>query len=121
MEFHPPQRILLGPGPSNVESRVLRAMAAPVLGYLDPVYLRFLEGLQVLLRRVFETENRVTFSMSGTGGAGMEACIANLVEPGEEVVVCVNGFFGQRMAEMVERLGGKPVRVDAEWGHPIDM
>src|SRR5512147_1873030 len=92
-DFHPPQRILLGPGPSNVESRILRAMAAPVLGYLDPVYLGFLDELQRMLRQVFETSNRVTFSVPGTGGAGMETCIANLVEPGEEVVVCVNGFF----------------------------
>ena len=99
--FHPPQRLLLGPGPSNVEARVLQAMLKPILGYLDPVYLSCLDEIQRLLRSVFETGNRVTFSMSGTGGAGMEAVLANLVEEGDEVLVCVNGFFGQRAAELV--------------------
>lgn len=119
--FHPPQRLLLGPGPSNVEARVLQAMLKPILGYLDPVYLGCLDEIQKLLRSVFETGNRVTFSMSGTGGAGMEAVLANLIEEGDEVLVCVNGFFGQRAAELVERWGGKVIRVDAEWGHPLDM
>ncbi len=119
--FNPPQRILLGPGPSNVEARVLQAMMSPMLGYLDPIYLRCLDEIQALLRQVFETGNRVTFSMSGTGGAGMETCVANLVEPGEEVLVCVNGFFGQRMAELVERWGGRTVRVEADWGRPLEM
>ncbi len=119
--FHPPQRILLGPGPSNIEPRVLQAMIAPLLGYLDPVYLECMNEIQRLLRAVFETSNRVTFPVSGTGGAGMEACIANLVEAGEEVVVCVNGFFGQRAAELVERWGGRVIRVEAEWGQPLDM
>ena len=92
--FHPPQRILLGPGPSNIDPRVLQALVKPILGYLDPLYLDCLDEIQSLLRSVFETENRVTLSVSGTGGSGMEACIANLVEDGEEVLVCVNGFFG---------------------------
>jgi alanine-glyoxylate transaminase/serine-glyoxylate transaminase/serine-pyruvate transaminase len=121
MSFNPPQRILLGPGPSNVETRVLQAMGAPLLGYLDPVYLKCMDEIQSLLRSVFETRNRVTFSISGTGGAGMEACVANLVEEGEEVLVCVNGFFGQRAADMVERWGGRAIRVEADWGTPIDM
>ncbi len=119
--FHPPQRVLLGPGPSNVEPRILQAMMAPILGYLDPLYLDCLDEIQKQLRAVFETGNRVTFSVSGTGGAGMEACIANLVEEGEEVVVCVNGFFGQRAAGLVERWGGKVLHVDAPWGQPLDM
>jgi len=119
--FYPPQRILLGPGPSNVEPRVLQAMLKPILGYMDPVYLQCLDHIQRLLRVVFETENRVTFSMSGTGGAGMEACLANLIEEGEQVVVCVNGFFGQRAAEIAERWGARIIRVEAEWGQPIDM
>jgi alanine-glyoxylate transaminase / serine-glyoxylate transaminase / serine-pyruvate transaminase len=118
---HPPQRILLGPGPSNVEPRVLQAMLKPILGYMDPVYLQCLDHIQRLLRAVFETENRVTFSMSGTGGAGMEACLANLLEEGEEVVVCVNGFFGQRAAEIAARWGARVIRVEADWGQPIDM
>jgi alanine-glyoxylate transaminase/serine-glyoxylate transaminase/serine-pyruvate transaminase len=119
--FNPPQRILLGPGPSNIDARILKAMQTPLLGHLDPLYLQCMNDIQNLLRAVFETKNRVTFSISGTGGAGMEACIANLVEEGEAVLVCVNGFFGQRVAEMVERWGGKSIRVDAEWGHPLDM
>ena len=119
--FYPPQRILLGPGPSNVEPRVLQAMLKPILGYMDPVYLKCLDHIQRLLRAVFETENRVTFSMSGTGGAGMEACLANLIEEGEEVVVCVNGFFAQRAAEIAGRWGARVIRVEAEWGQPIDM
>jgi alanine-glyoxylate transaminase/serine-glyoxylate transaminase/serine-pyruvate transaminase len=119
--FCPPQRILLGPGPSNLEPRVLQAMLKPILGYMDPVYLQCLDHIQRLLRAVFETENRVTLSMSGTGGAGMEACIANLIEEGEEVVVCVNGFFGQRAAEIAARWGARVIRVDADWGQPIDM
>ncbi len=118
---HPPQRILLGPGPSNVEPRVLQAMLKPILGYMDPVYLQCLDHIQRLLRAVFETENRMTFSMSGTGGAGMEACLANLIEEGEEVVVCVNGFFGQRAAEIAARWGARVIRVEADWGQPIDM
>lgn len=118
---HPPQRILLGPGPSNVEPRVLQAMLKPILGYMDPVYLQCLDHIQRLLRAVFETENRVTLSMSGTGGAGMEACLANLIEEGEEVVVCVNGFFGQRAAEIAARWGARVIRVEADWGQPIDM
>src|SRR5437867_5889257 len=119
--FHPPQRILLGPGPSNVDPRIAQAMMKPVLGYLDPVYLGCLDEIQKLLRQVFETGNRVTLSMSGTGSCGMEACVANLVEEGDEVLVCTNGFFGQRMVEMVERWGGKAIRVESEWGQPLDL
>jgi len=119
-QFHPPQRVLLGPGPSNVEARVVQAMMKPILGYLDPVYLECLDEIQRYLRQVFETGNRVTLSMSGTGGCGMEACVANLVEEDEEVLVCINGFFGQRMADLVERWGGKAVRVESEWGQPLD-
>ena len=119
--FHPPQRVLLGPGPSNVDGRVIEAMTAPILGYLDPVYLECLDAIQGLLRRVFETANRLTFSISGTGGAGMEACVCSLVDEGDEVVVCSNGFFGARMAEIVGRWGGKVIRVEAPWGEPIDM
>jgi alanine-glyoxylate transaminase/serine-glyoxylate transaminase/serine-pyruvate transaminase len=96
-------------------------MLKPILGYLDPVYLGCLDAIQKLLRSVFETGNRVTFSMSGTGGAGMEAVLANLIEDGDEVLVCVNGFFGQRAAELAERWGGKVIRADADWGQPLDM
>jgi alanine-glyoxylate transaminase / serine-glyoxylate transaminase / serine-pyruvate transaminase len=119
--FYPPQRILLGPGPSNVEPRVLQAMMAPLLGHMDPVYFACMDEIQALLRAVFETGNRVTFPIAGTGGAGMETCLANLIEENEEVVVCVNGFFGQRMADMAERWGARVVRVETPWGQPFDM
>jgi len=121
LEFNPPRRILLGPGPSPVDDRVTRAMAAPVLGHLDPLFLRLMDEIQTLLRYVFETENRLTIPISGTGSAGMEATVANLLEPGEEIVVCVNGYFGERMCDMVGRLGAKAVRVEAEWGRTMDL
>jgi alanine-glyoxylate transaminase / serine-glyoxylate transaminase / serine-pyruvate transaminase len=119
--FHPPQRLLLGPGPSNVEPRILQAMMKPLLGYMDPVYLKCMDEIQILLRAAFDTSNRVTFPISGTGGAGMEACLANLTEEGEEVLACVNGFFGQRAAELAQRWGAKVVRVESDWGQPVDM
>ena len=121
LEFNPPRRILLGPGPSPVDDRVTRAMAAPVLGHLDPLFLGLMDEIQTLLRYVFETENRLTIPISGTGSAGMEATVANLLEPGEEIVVCVNGYFGERMCDMVGRLGAKAVRVEAEWGRTMDL
>ncbi|MGE3542240.1 MAG: alanine--glyoxylate aminotransferase family protein [Candidatus Tectimicrobiota bacterium] len=119
--LNPPQRLLLGPGPSPVDSRVLRAMSAPLLGHLDPLFLRLMDEVQTLLRYVFETENRITFPLSGTGSAGMEAALVNLLEPDDEIVVCINGYFGERMYEMAKRLGAKPLRVDCEWGGPIDL
>jgi alanine-glyoxylate transaminase/serine-glyoxylate transaminase/serine-pyruvate transaminase len=121
LEFNPPRRILLGPGPSPVDDRVMRAMAAPIVGHLDPLFLRLMDEIQTLLRYVFETANRLTIPISGTGSAGMEATVANLLEPGEEIVVCVNGYFGERMCDMVSRLGAKAVRVEAEWGRTIDL
>jgi alanine-glyoxylate transaminase/serine-glyoxylate transaminase/serine-pyruvate transaminase len=117
----PPRRILLGPGPSPADDRVLRAMSAPLVGHLDPIFLRTMDEIQEMLRYVFETNNRLTIPISGTGSAGMEATIANLVEADEEVVVCINGYFGERMSEMVTRLGAKPVRVECEWGGPVDL
>jgi alanine-glyoxylate transaminase/serine-glyoxylate transaminase/serine-pyruvate transaminase len=120
-EFHPPRRILLGPGPSPVDDRVTRAMTAPVLGHLDPLFLKCMDDIQVLLRYVFETQNRLTIPISGTGSAGMEATVVSLLEPGDEIVVCVNGYFGERMCEMVSRIGAKCIRVDAEWGKPMDI
>jgi alanine-glyoxylate transaminase/serine-glyoxylate transaminase/serine-pyruvate transaminase len=119
--FQPPKRILLGPGPSPVDDRVLSAMAAPVLGHLDPLFLRCMDDVQSLLRYVFETENRVTIPISATGSAGMEAALVNVIEPGDEVVVCINGIFGERMRDIIERAGGKPVVVEAKWGEAIDV
>lgn len=112
--------MLLGPGPSPVEDRVLEAMAAPVLGHLDPLFLRCMDDIQEMLRYVFETGNRVTVPISATGSAGMEAALVNIIEPGDEVVVCIHGVFGERMLDIIGRAGGKPVIVRAEWGQPID-
>ncbi len=120
-QFNPPRRILLGPGPSPVDDRVLRSMAAPLVGHLDPLFVRTMDEIQVMLRYVFETHNRLTIPISGTGSAGMEATVANLLEPGEEIVVCINGYFGERMSEMVTRLGARPIRVECAWGGPVDL
>lgn len=119
-KLNPGERILMGPGPSNVPSRVLQAMAAPCVGHLDPYFLSIMNDVQELLRYLFQTKNPLTIPISGTGSAGMETCLVNLVEPGDEVVVCVNGVFGSRMAEIVNRIGGKLIRVDADWGRTID-
>ena len=118
--FNPPKRILLGPGPSPVDDRVLSAMAAPLLGHLDPLFLQCMDDVQSLLRYVFETENRVTIPISATGSAGMEAALVNVIEPGDEVVVCINGVFGQRMRDIIERAGATPIVVEATWGEAID-
>lgn len=119
-EFLPPRRLLLGPGPSTVHPRVLRAMSTPLLGHLDPAFLAVMNDIQTLLRQVFATTNRFTIAISGTGSAGMEASIVNLVEPGDAVIVGVNGVFGTRLATIVERCGGKAIRVEAPWGHIIE-
>jgi alanine-glyoxylate transaminase/serine-glyoxylate transaminase/serine-pyruvate transaminase len=118
-EFIPPRRLLLGPGPSLVHPRVLRALSTPLVGHLDPAFLGIMNDIQSLLRVVFETEHRFTIAISGTGSAGMEASIVNLVEPGDAVIVGVNGVFGTRLASVVERCGGKAIRVDAPWGESI--
>jgi len=102
-----------------VHPRVLAAMAAPLLGHLDPAFVAMMDEVKALLRLVFATQNALTFPVSGTGSAGMEACIVNLVEPGDEVVVGVNGAFGTRMADVVERAGGTAVRVEAPWGNVV--
>ncbi len=119
-DIDPGERLLMGPGPSNVPARVLQAMSAPCIGHLDPYFLSVMDETQRLLRFLFQTENPLTIPVSGTGSAGMETCFVNLVEPGEEVVVCVNGVFGTRMADIVGRLGGRLIRVDGEWGRAID-
>ncbi len=110
----------MGPGPSDVPPRVLQALSAPCIGHLDPTFLSIMNETQALLRHLFQTENELTIAVSGTGSAGMETCFVNLVEPGDEVVVCVNGVFGTRMCDIVGRLGGNLIRVDAPWGKTID-
>ncbi|MFO8163233.1 MAG: hypothetical protein R6T98_01715 [Desulfatiglandales bacterium] len=119
-DLNPGDRVLMGPGPSNVPARVLQAMSAPCIGHLDPYFLSVMDETQDLLKYLFQTDNAFTIPVSGTGSAGMEACLVNLVEPGEEVVVCVNGVFGSRMADIVGRLGGRLIQVDGEWGRTID-
>ncbi|MFN0085031.1 MAG: pyridoxal-phosphate-dependent aminotransferase family protein [Blastocatellia bacterium] len=119
--LNPPRRILLGPGPSPADDRVLRIMSAPLLGHLDPLFVRTMDEVQTLLRYAFETNNRLTIPISGTGSAGMEAAVVNLVEPEEEIVICINGYFGERMHEMATRAGAKPIRVECEWGGPVDL
>jgi alanine-glyoxylate transaminase/serine-glyoxylate transaminase/serine-pyruvate transaminase len=120
-ELNPPPRLLLGPGPSNVHPRVYRAMLAPVIGYLDPAFLQLLSDTQVPLRAVFRTGNELTLPISGTGSLGMEAAIYNVVEEGDTVIVCINGFFGSRMADMARRCGARVVTVEADWGRAIEV
>ncbi len=115
-----PVRTLLGPGPSNVHPRVLRAMATPMIGHLDPKFLELMDETMELLRFVFQTENAITFALPGTGSAGMEAALVNLIEPGDGVVVGVNGYFGERLCEMASRHGAEVRRVEAAWGEIID-
>src|ERR671929_211752 len=108
-------RLLLGPGPSNPYPEVMEAFQRPVLGHLDPDFLVVLDEIGDRLRAVFRTTNTLTLPMSGTGSAGMETCFVNLVEPGDTVIVGVNGVFGERMCEVARRAGAEVVRVDAEW------
>src|SRR5688572_21844182 len=115
-ELDPPQRILLGPGPSMAHPRVLRAMSAPLVGHLDPYFLQIMERTQELLRYAFQTTNRLTIPISGTGSAAMEAAVANMVEPGDSVLVCINGYFGMRLADMAGRYGGQVKTISKAWG-----
>lgn len=119
-EFHPSKRLLMGPGPSMVAPSVLTAMGKPVLGHLDPEFVQMMDEVKAMLRQVFQTSNDMTFPVSGTGSAGMEFCCANLIEPGDEVVIGVNGVFGTRMVDVAERCGAKVTRVDATWGRIVE-
>jgi alanine-glyoxylate transaminase/serine-glyoxylate transaminase/serine-pyruvate transaminase len=118
--FYPPQRTLMGPGPSDTHPRVLTAMARPTLGHLDPVFTDMMEELKSLLRYAFQTANLMTFPVSGPGSVGMEMCFVNMITPGDKVIVCRNGVFGSRMLENVERCGGVAVVVEDQWGKPVD-
>lgn len=118
--FHPPQRVLMGPGPSDVSARVLAAMARPTIGHLDPRFVDLMDEMKSLLKYAFQTENELTMPVSAPGSAGMETCFVNLVEPGDKVVVCQNGVFGGRMKENVERCGGIAVMVQDDWGRAVD-
>ena len=118
--FQPSRRTLMGPGPSDVSNRVLDAMARPTLGHLDPEFISMMNETKELLQYVFQTKNDWTFAVSAPGSAGMECCFANMVEPGDKVIVCQNGVFGGRMRENVERCGGIPIMVMDPWGCPVD-
>lgn len=118
--FHPPQRVLMGPGPSDVSPRVLEALSRPTLGHLDPVFVNMMDEMKVLLKYAFQTGNELTMPVSAPGSAGMETCFVNLVEPGDKVILCQNGVFAGRMKENVERAGGTAVMVQDEWGRAID-
>lgn len=119
--FDPPMRILMGPGPSGAHPRVLQAMTRPLLGHLDPDFLRAMDGCRAMLREVMLTGNEVTLATPGTGTSGMEAAVMNLVEPGDRVVVGICGYFGERIAQMAERAGGEVTRVQSPWGEPADV
>lgn len=118
--FEPSRRVLLGPGPSEVPARVLAAMSAPLLGHLDPEFVSLMDETQSLLRQVFQTENRLTIAVSGTGSAGMEAVLVNLIEPGDAVLVGVNGVFGTRMVDVATRAGGKVATIERPYGEVFD-
>jgi alanine-glyoxylate transaminase/serine-glyoxylate transaminase/serine-pyruvate transaminase len=119
-ELFPPHRLMLTPGPSNVEPRVYRALSTPVVGHLDPWFTEMMGGVQVLLRQVFKTQNRTTFPISASGSGGIEAAVVNLLEPEDECIVCVNGIFSERMAIIAERTPAKVIRIDAPYGSPVD-
>lgn len=118
--FNPPRRILMGPGPSDVYPTVLAAQSKPTVGHLDPLFVGMMDELKQLLQYAFQTRNEMTLAISAPGSAGMEACFVNLVEPGEKVIVCRNGVFGERMRQNVERCGGIALTVDHSWGEPVD-
>ncbi len=119
-ELHPPVRIMLTPGPSCIDPRVYRAMAAPLVGHLDPWFTEMMGDVQVLLRRVFQTQNRTTFPISASGSGGIEAAVVNPVEEGDEAIVCVNGVFSERMALIAERTPARVIRVEAPYGRGVD-
>ncbi|MPW30093.1 aminotransferase class V-fold PLP-dependent enzyme [Agarivorans sp. B2Z047] len=119
--FNPPRRILMGPGPSDISPQVLQAQSRPIIGHLDPLFVNMMDEIKALLQYAFQTQNAHTFAVSAPGSAGMETCFVNLVEPGDKVVVCINGVFGQRMLENVERCGGVPVVVEDSWGEAVSI
>ncbi len=118
-EIKPPQRILLGPGPSNVHPRVQQAMTAPVLGHMDPYFYTVMEDIMKLLRYIFRTKNELTFPVSATGSAGMEAGLCNFLEPGDVAVIANKGFFAERVVNIASRLGVGVLRLGAARGRPI--
>jgi alanine-glyoxylate transaminase/serine-glyoxylate transaminase/serine-pyruvate transaminase len=119
--LNPPIRVLLGPGPSDIHPRVLQALAKNTVGHLDPYYLELMNGMQQMLRDLFRTKNEMTMAISATGSAGMEATVVNLIEPGDSMIVCVNGVFGGRMLDVAERAGAKVTKVERPWGEVFSV
>ena len=119
MVFNPPKRTLMGPGPSETHPQVLAALAAPTIGHLDPQFLKVMDRIKSGLQKIFKTKNEMTFPVSGTGSAGMECCLVNVLEPGDRVVIAQNGVFGGRMADIVNRLGAELVHVEVPYGQTI--
>src|SRR5207247_6068301 len=111
-ELHPPVRVLMGPGPSDTHPRVLQALAKGTVGHLDPYYLEVMNGLQEMLRGLFRTKNQMTFVVSGTGSAGMAATVVNLIEPGDAMIVSVDGVFGARMVDVAARAGAQVTKIE---------
>lgn len=120
VSFNPPVRTLMGPGPSDIHPRVLQALSRPTIGHLDPEFIRLMDEVKELLQYAFQTKNEMTFPVSAPGSAGMECCLVNLVEPGDKVLVGINGVFGGRMKDIVQRCGGEVVAVEDTWGDPVD-
>jgi alanine-glyoxylate transaminase/serine-glyoxylate transaminase/serine-pyruvate transaminase len=119
-ELLPPERLMLTPGPSCVDPRVYRAMAAPIVGHMDPWFTQMMDDVQELLRRVFQTQNRITFPISASGSGGIEAAVMNALDAGDECIVCINGAFSERMAIIAERIPAKVIRVEAPYGRTVD-
>lgn len=120
-EFEAPNRLLLGAGPCTVHPRVLRAMTQPVVGHLDPVFFQVMDEVCAMLRQIFHTENQVTMPISATGTGAMETACVNILERGDTAIVCRNGYFGVRLADIAQRCGANTVMVDSPWGQPADL
>lgn len=119
-ELNTSNRVLMGPGPSDVHPKVLKAMSTPLVGHLDPEFVALMDEIKGMVQATFQTENRLTFVVSAPGSAGMETCLVNLLEPGDEAVICIHGVFGGRMKDIAERCGAKVHTVEAPWGEAID-
>ena len=119
--FHPPVRTLMGPGPSDVNPRILEALSRPTIGHLDPAFIEMMDETKALIQYAFQTENELSLPVSAPGSAGMETVFTNLLEPGDKAIVCQNGVFGGRMKENVERCGAIAIMVEDEWGHAVDL
>ncbi|ESP93128.1 pyridoxal-phosphate-dependent aminotransferase family protein [Pseudoalteromonas luteoviolacea] len=119
--FNPTPRILMGPGPSNVSPRVLGALSRPTIGHLDPQFIGLMDEIKQLLQYAFSTENAFTIALSAPGSAGMEACVVNLIEPNDKVIVCINGVFGTRLKENIERVGAQAIVIEDKWGDPVTL